>query len=140
MGGIPDHQSIIGYILGDHRPCADKGKAADGNPADDGAVGAQSGPFLHQRGSNLVHFAQVCPWVVDVGKHHGRPAKNTIFEGYTLEYTDIILNFAFAADDHIGTDDHILANIALGADPRTSQHMRKVPNPGSAGRFRFCHR
>jgi hypothetical protein len=47
----------------------------------DGAVGPHGGAFLHEGWANLIHLANFRPGIVDIGKNHGRPSEDAIFQG-----------------------------------------------------------
>lgn len=66
-GGHADHQGIGLDVLVDDGTRADEGVSADGDAADDGAVGAQGGAFLDQGVAVFVLSLDQGPGVVDVG-------------------------------------------------------------------------
>ena len=122
---------MVGNVFRDDCAGADEGVTADGVAADDGAVGAQSCASFDKGGANLIHFADFRAWVVDVGEDHGGAAKNTVFQCDTFIDADVILYFAFIADDGVGANDDVLADVAVFTDFGTGKNMRKMPN------FRF---
>ncbi len=95
---------------------------------DDGAVGAHGRSFLHMRGTNLIHFTDFRPGIIDVGEDHRRAAEDAVFESDTLINADVVLNLAFVADDCVGADDNILADVAVFADPGPGEDMGEVPD------------
>ena len=115
-GGIAHYKRMVGDILCDHRPGTDEGILADRVSADDRAVGPQGGTFLHVGRSYLVHFRDLRPRVVDVRENHRRTAENAVLDGDAFINADIVLDLAFAADGHIGTDNDVLADVAVLAD------------------------
>ncbi len=97
--GVADHQGMVGDTFRHDDAGADEGVLADGVTADDGTVGAQGGTLLDKRGVNLIHRADFRPGIVNVGKDHGRAAEYAVFEGDAFRDGDIVLDFAFVADD-----------------------------------------
>ncbi len=91
--------------------------------ANNRAVGAKRSPLFDEGRTHLVHFADFRPGIIDIGKNHGRAAKNAIFQRYAFINADIILNFASGADDGVWTDNNVLSDIAVGADDGTGQNM-----------------
>jgi len=96
---IADHQGMVGDIFRHDGTGADEGVLADGVTADDGAVGAKGCAFLNEGGSCLIHFPDFCSGVVDVGKNHRGATEYAVFEGDAFIDGDVVLNFAFVADD-----------------------------------------
>lgn len=129
-GRVAYDKGVVRDIFGDHGTGTDKGIAADGYPANDRAVGSQSGAFLHQRGAELVHLADGSARVVDVGKDHRRAAKNVVFQRDALVNRHVVLDFAPFTDGHIGADNDVLPDVALFPDPGPGKDMRKMPNLG----------
>ena len=130
-GGVAGHQGVVGGVLRHYGTGADEGVAADGMAADDCAVGPQSGALFHEGWADLVHLGDLCPWVVDVRKHHGWAAEDTVFEGDTLIDGDVVLNFAFVADDGVWAYYDVLADVAVLADFGAGQDVREVPYFGA---------
>jgi hypothetical protein len=118
-GWISRHQGMIGNIFGYDGACADKCILSNSMAADDGAVGSQSGSFLYQGGTNLIHFGNFGPGIVDICEDHGGPAENAIFQSDPLVNGDIVLYLAPVADRHIGPDDNILSDVAVLTDFRS---------------------
>ena len=75
--------------------------------------------MLYQGGTNLVHFADFGPWVVDVGKNHTWSTEDAIFEIYTVEDGDVVLDLALVTYSYVWADDRVLADVAVGTDFRT---------------------
>ena len=55
-------------------------------------------PLPEAGGTDLIHFADFSPEVVDIGKDHGRTAENPILQGHALIDADVVLNLAVVAD------------------------------------------
>jgi len=98
-GGITDHQGVVGDVLRHHGAGADEGVLADGMAADDGTVGAKCCAFFDEGGADLVHLADFGPGVEDVGEDHRGAAKDAVFQGDAFIDGDVVLDFAFVADD-----------------------------------------
>ena len=114
--GVANHQGVVMDIFGHDGTCTDECVTADGMAADDSAVGAKGGAALDEGGTDLVHFADFCSWVVDVREDHRRPAEDAVFEGDAFIDADVILDFAFVPDYGVGADDDVLADVAVVAD------------------------
>ena len=95
---------------------ADEGVLADSVAADDRAVGAERCSLFDEGGAHLIHFADFCTGIVDVGKDHGWAAEDAVFQCDAFIDGDVVLDFAFVADDGVGTDDDVLADVAVFAD------------------------
>ena len=119
---------MVGDVFCDDCAGADEGISADGVATDDGAVGAECCAFFYERGAHLIHFADFRPWVVDVGKDHRRAAENAVFQGDAFVNADVVLDFAFVADDGVGADDNVLADVAVLADFGAGEDVGEVPD------------
>jgi len=84
--------------------------------ADDCAVGAKGCSLFYQCWSHLVHLADFCPGVVDVGKNHRGSAKYAVLQGDAFINADVVLDFAFVAYFGIGADDDVLSDVAVFTD------------------------
>jgi hypothetical protein len=122
---------VLRYVLGDHRPGADEGVAADGMAADDGAVGPQGGAFLDEGGADLVHLPDFRPGVVDIGEYHRGAAEDAVFQGDAFIDADVVLDLALVADSGVGADDDVLADVAGFADPGAGEDVGEVPDFGA---------
>ena len=116
--GVAQHKGMVQNIVGDHSACADKAVFPYGGATDDGAVGAEGDAVFNQGGTYLIHLPNFGPGIVDIGKHHGRAAKNTVFQGDAFVNGDIVLDLTPFADGHIRTDHHVLADIAFFTNVR----------------------
>ena len=128
FGRVAYHQGMVGDILCDYRTGADKGIAADGVAADDGAVGPQGGAFLDEGGADLVHLGDFRPWVEDIREDHRGAAEDAVFQGDAFIDADVVLDLAFVADGDVRADDDILANVAVFADFGSGKDMGEVPD------------
>ena len=122
---------MVGYIFRNYSASADEGVTADGMAADDGAVGAKRCALFDEGGAHLVHFADFSPRVVYVGEYHRRAAENAVFKCNTFINADVVLDFAFIADDGVGADNDVLANVAVFAYFGTGKDVGEMPD------FRF---
>ena len=95
---------------------------------------------FHPGRADLVHLPDFGPWVVDVGKDHGRSAENTVFQGNAFVNGDIVLNFTPFADGDIRADDHVLPDIAVFAQGCVVQDMGKNARFWCLCRFRSRRR
>ena len=130
-GGVADHQGVIGDVFCDDCTGTDEGVLADGVATDDGAVGAERCAFFYEGGADLVHLADFRAWIVDVGKDHRGATEDAVFQCDTFIDGDVVLDFAFAADDGIGANDDILPDVAVFADFGSVKNVGKMPD------FRF---
>lgn len=119
---------MVGHVFCHHRPCTDEGVTADGISADDRTVGPQGRAFLDKGGADLVHLGDFRPGIEYVGEDHGGAAEDAIFEGDTFVNAHVILDLASIADGDIGTNDDVLANIAVLADFGTGEDVGEVPD------------
>ena len=124
---------MVGDIFRHDGAGADEGVTADGVATDDGAVGAERCTSFDKGGADLVHLADFRTGVVDVGEYHRRAAKNAVFQSDTFIDADVVLDLAFVADDYVGTNDDILADVAVVADFGTGEDVGEVPDfrPGT---------
>lgn len=125
---IAHHKGVVGDILGNHRSGADERIFPDGMAADDGAVGPKGGAFLDEGGADLVHLGDFRSGVVDICKDHGGPAEDAVFQGDAFVNAHIVLDFALVANDDIGTDDHVLTDVAVLAYFGAGEDVGKVPD------------
>ena len=129
--GVAGHQGVIGDVFRHDGACTDEGVTADGMAADYGAVGAECCSFFNKRGAHLIHFANFGPGVVDIGEYHRGAAENTVFKGDAFIDADVVLDFAFVADDCIGANDDVLADVAVLANFGTGKDVGEVPDSRS---------
>jgi hypothetical protein len=66
-----------------------------------------------------------------VGKSRIRSDKNVVFERDAVPHLHSALNCHTIADYRAAFDKSVIANIAIGADSRTGEHMRKRPDAGT---------
>ncbi len=130
-GRIAGYQGVIGDILRHDSARTNEGIASNGMAADDGAVGPQGGTFFNDGETYLVHLADLGPWVVDVGEHHGRTTEDAVFQGDALVNGDVVLDLAFVADGNVRTDDHVLTDVAVIANLRAGKDVGEVPDLGA---------
>ena len=127
---------MVRNIVGDHGAGAHKAVFPDGGSTYDGTVGPQGRAVFHEGvGADLVHLADFGPWVIDVGKDHGRSAENTVFQGNAFVNGDIVLNFTPFPNGDIGADYHVLPDIAVFAQGCVGQDMGKMPDFGAFADF-----
>ncbi len=122
---------MVGDIFRHDGAGADEGVTADGVATDDGAVGAERCTSFDKGGADLVHLADFRPWIIDVGKDHGRTAEDAVFQSDAFIDGDVVLDFAFIADGRVGADDDVLADIAVFADFGAGEDVGKMPNSRS---------
>lgn len=126
-GRDSNHEGVILDILSDDRTAADKGRAANGVTADDGAVGTERGTFLDEcLGIDAVN-REVGTGCRDIGEDAGGAAENIILYLYTFINGYVVLDADAIADTDIVTDVHILAQRAVFAEPGTLLDMTEVP-------------
>lgn len=126
-GRISRHQGMIGHIFSYNGASANEGVTADGVATDNRAVCTQRGAVLDEGGADLVHLGYLRAWIVDVRENHRWSAENAVFKGDAFIDRNVVLKLAFVADGHIGTDDAVLADIAVLADFRAGEDVGKVP-------------
>jgi len=83
LGRIAEHQRVVGYVPGDHRPCPDKA-AAQRRPADDRRIGSDGRALLDQCGPHLVHLPNLRPGVVDIGEDHRGATEDAVLQPDTF--------------------------------------------------------
>jgi len=71
---------------------------------DDGTVSSQGGTFFYKGRAHLIHLANFCAGVEDVREDHRGAAEDAIFQGDAFIDGDVVLDFAFVADDCVGAD------------------------------------
>ena len=122
---------MIGDVFCHDGAGADEGVLADGMAANYGAVGAECCASFDEGGTHLVHFADFRPGIVDVGEDHRGAAENAVFQGDAFIDADVVLDLAFVANGCVGTDDDVLADVAVVADFGAGKDVGKMPNSRS---------
>lgn len=111
-----------------HRSGPDKRITPQGNAADNSGIGADRRALFDQSRAKLVYLSYFRPGVVDIGKYHGRPAENAVFQSNSFIDADVVLNLAVVADNNIRPDQDILADIAILANFCTRQDVGEMPD------------
>lgn len=127
-GGIADHERIGRHIADDHRTGPDKRILSDGDAAHDGGVGAKGGAFFHQGSAKFVHAFDFTPGIKHIGEDHGGSTEYVVFEGDALVDGDIVLDLAVVADGDLGSDDHVLADLAGFTEGGAFEQVAEVPD------------
>ncbi len=127
-GRNPNHQCIGRHILVDYCSCAYEGKLANGDTADDGAVGAERGTLLHQGVSIFALALDQRTRVVDVGENHTRTAEDACLERDVVIHRDVVLNLAVIADQHLVADEYVLPQGYTFADPGAGAYVDEMPD------------
>src|SRR5690606_8175146 len=135
-GGHANHQGVGLDVLVDDGACANEGKFADGDAADDGAVGPQGCASFHQGVAIFVLAFDQRTRVVDVGEHHAGAAEYALFQSDVVVDGDIVLNLATVADDDLVADENVLPQGYSGTDARTAADMNKMPDARSLADLR----
>lgn len=130
-GGHADHQGVGLDVLVDDGARADEGVFADGDAADDGAVGAQGGALLDQGVAVFVLALDQRTGVVDVGEHHAGAAEHALFQGDVVVDGDVVLDLAAVADDDLVADEDVLPQRHPGADAGAAADVDEMPDAGS---------
>lgn len=73
-------------------------------------------------------FRHDCPGADEGVTADGVATKNAVFQCHAFIDADVVLYFAFAADDGVGADDHVLADVAVFADFGTGEDVGKMPD------------
>ena len=107
---------MIGNIFRNYSACTNKAVLSQGCAANDGGVGANSSPLFYQNRPELIHLADFCPWIVNIGKDHTRAAKDSILKRNAFINTHIVLNLTVISDTHFRPNDYILTDIAMLTD------------------------
>jgi hypothetical protein len=115
--GISHHERKIRDILRHNRAGPDEGILSDGNTAQDRAVRTESRAFAHQRAAEFAHSLDFASRIEHIGENHGGAAKYVVFQGDPFINRDVILNLNAIANSDIRSDDNILADTAMLADP-----------------------
>jgi hypothetical protein len=105
-----------------------KGVSSPCYSAYDGSIGSDCCAFLDQSRPYLIHLANFSPGIVNIGKDHGRAAKNSVFKGHTFIYTDVVLYLALFADGYIRAYYHVLADVAIFPYVGAGENMGEVPD------------
>ena len=142
-GGDAGHEGEVGDVFVYYGPGGDKGMCADGDAANDGAVGPEGSALADEGGPELFFAGDGRAGVVDVGKDHGRSAEDVVFEGDVVVDGDVVLDFDVVADDDAVGDEDVLAQGAVGADMGAGADVGPVPDAGvgadvSAGVYDCC--
>jgi hypothetical protein len=127
-GRISDDKGVVGHIPRHHRSGADKRISAECCSANDGGIGTDGRPPLHQRGPNLIHLADCRTGIVDVGEHYRRAAKDIVLQGHPFVDGDIVLDLAPLTNHNVGPDDNVLSDVTVGSDHGVGQNMGKMPD------------
>ena len=127
-GGHANHQGIGLNIRINHGARADEGIGADGDPADNRAVGAEGRAFFDACGAVLVFARNQRARIVNVGEDHARPAEHALCQRHPVIDADIILNPAAVADDNPVADKDILPQRYVPPNPGAARDMRPVPD------------
>ena len=106
--GHPGHEGVGLDVSIDDRAGGDERMMTDRHAAHDRAVGAQSGTTFHPGVSIFVLSGNSRAWVIHVGKHHARTAKNTILQSNVVVNRDIILNLTIITNRHSIPNKHVL--------------------------------
>lgn len=130
-GGHADHQGVGLDVLVDDGARANEGVFADGDAADDGAVGAQGGALFDQGVAVFVLALDQRAWVVDVGEHHAGTAEHPLFQGDVVIDGDVVLDLAAVADDDLVADEDVLPQGHPGADAGAAADVDKMPDAGT---------
>lgn len=122
------NHSVVWDILGDHRAGRDKAITTEGDTANDGRIGSNSGPASDQ--SLLVEGTPVHlrTRIADIGENAGRAEEDVIFNGCAGVDGDIVLNLHIVPNDHIIGHHCILAKNAILTNLGTGTDVGKMPN------------
>ena len=93
---VPHHHRMVRHIFGYNAASRNKSIFPNPMPADNGRIRPNARSFPY-RGVGIVLRATLrifASWPLDVGKHHGRAAKDIVSQLYALIQRNIILDFA----------------------------------------------
>ena len=93
--------------------------------------------MLNQGGSDLVHLSNLGPGVVNIGEDHGRATEDSVFQVDAVIDRDIVLDFAPIPYCDIWSDDHVLADVAIRADPGALKDVGEMPDFRARTDFAF---
>ncbi len=134
-GGYADHQRIGRNISVHNGTGGDKGVLSNGMAAQDRGIGPDGGAFPDQGFMIVIRTALrvFTAGINDIGKDHGRAAKDIVFQLHTFVNRNIVLDLDVIADAHIRSHIDILTKGAVGSDTGTGLNMAEVPDlgPGS---------
>ena len=122
------HEGVVFDILSDDGARADKGRAANGVTADDGAVGTKGSAFLDEcLGIDAVN-RKVGTGCRDIGEDTGGTTENIILYLHTFIYGYIVLDTDAIADADIVANIDILSQRAVLTEAGTFLDMAEVPD------------
>ena len=126
---VPHHHRMVRHIFGYNAARRNKSIFPNPMPADNGRIRPNARSFPY-RGVGIVLRATLrifASWPLDVGKHHGRAAKDIVSQLYALIQRNIILDFAVVTYSDMVSHKYILPNGTAGADYRLGADMAKMP-------------
>src|SRR5262249_40055090 len=127
------HQCVIGNVIGNDSPGADKSIPADRGATDDGGIGPDGGPAADQRALVKMVPHDLRARVVYVGENARRAAEHVVFQDRSCIDRNVVLNLTVIADHNLRGNTNVLAQVTVGANPAILHDMRKMPDlsPGS---------
>lgn len=130
-GGDTNHEGIGFDVLVDDGAGADKGEFADGDSADDGAVGTEGCAPLYQGIAIFALAFNERTRVVDIGEDHTRAAEDAIFQGDVVVDGDIVLDLAAVADTNLVADEDVLPKGDALTDSGATADVDPMPDAGT---------
>src|SRR5512134_1445269 len=100
------------HVFGHHRTRAHERVFSNGDPADNGGVGANGGSMFHQGPAKLVSTYNLGTRVPYVRENAGGPAKNAVLELDAVVDRNIVLDLDPIANRHVAHV-HVLTEHAL---------------------------
>src|ERR1700722_1214423 len=99
---------MIWDVFGNHRARTDKGVFANGGPADDGGICAETRPAPDESSLIFVFPVDVASRVDHIGEAHRRTTKNIVLKLDAGIKRNIVLNLDVIPDLHVACDMDIL--------------------------------
>ena len=106
---VSNNQRIIRNIFGNNSTGTNKSKPTDGNAANNGGIGSNSGSFLHQCWLVFVFSRNGASGINYIGKYSRWSQKHIVFTDHSGVNRHIILDFYAVANPDFRRNNHILA-------------------------------
>ena len=107
--GHANHKRMRGHITVHDGSRTNKCMLADGDSADDRAIGTEGSTPTNKSVTVFILANYGRAWVVDVRKHHAWSAEDIILERHVVVDGYVVLNLDVVADDDLVAHEHVLA-------------------------------
>ena len=130
-GGVADHQSVIGNIFSHYCASTNEGIGSDVVTADDGGIGSDAGSFSHVGFGILAPAVHAGAGVGHIRKHARWAQEDVVVASDAGVDADVVLDFNVSAQDDVGGNHDVLAQVAVLANSAGAHDVRKMPNLGT---------